>query len=366
MKNAKWTHMGMALVAAVWLLLAGMAWLRQPDALSIQERRPLAQFPEITGENLLNSKFMSDFESYTLDQFPLRNTFRRLKAQFHYNILRQKDNNGIYLTQGHAAKLEYPLKDAAIARAVTVFDSIRSKYLADSQIFLSVIPDKGYYLAEANGYPAMDYNALISQIQAGMPWATYVNLTDCLSAEDYYTTDTHWRQERLLPAAQRLCHALNIPAPHLSDYQQVAAPEPFYGVYYGQAALPMAPDTLYTLESDLLKGCKVMNYETGKYGSIYDTAKLTGDDLYEVFLSGPVSLLTIENPNAATDRELIIFRDSFGSAIAPLLVQGYKTITLVDIRYLSSAMLGRFIDFHGQDVLFLYSTLVLNNSETLK
>ena len=85
-----------------------------------------------------------------------------------------------------------------------------------------------------------------------------------------------------------------------------------------------------------------------------------------MFLSGSVSLLTIENPAAQTDRELIIFRDSFGSSIAPLLVQGYKTVTLVDIRYLSPAMLGRFIDFHGQDVLFLYSTLVLNNGQSLQ
>ena len=87
---------------------------------------------------------------------------------------------------------------------------------------------------------------------------------------------------------------------------------------------------------------------------------------YEVYLSGPKSLLTIENPQGQPGKELIIFRDSFGSAIAPLLVQGYQKITLVDIRYLSSAMLDRFLDFHGQDVLFLYSTLVLNNSNQLQ
>jgi hypothetical protein len=141
---------------------------------------------------------------------------------------------------------------------------------------------------------------------------------------------------------------------------------PFYGVYYGQAALPMAPDELVWMESELLKDCRVYNYETGKYGSVYDSGKLEGNDLYETFLSGPVSLLTIENPHAETDRELIIFRDSFGSSIAPLLVQGYKTVTLVDVRYISSAMLDRFIDFHGQDVLFLYSTLVLNNSNQMQ
>ena len=94
--------------------------------------------------------------------------------------------------------------------------------------------------------------------------------------------------------------------------------------------------------------------------------KLTSRDLYEGFLSGSRSLLTIENPNAASDRELIIFRDSFGSSIAPLLVQEYAKVTLVDIRYLQIDLLGRFLEFNGQDVLFLYSTLVLNNSETIK
>ena len=128
----------------------------------------------------------------------------------------------------------------------------------------------------------------------------------------------------------------------------------------------MEPDQLVMLESDLLRGCQVYNYETGTYGPIYDPEKLEGKDLYEVFLSGSVSLLTIENPEADTDRELIVFRDSFGSAMAPLLVQGYRTVTLVDVRYVSSKMLDRFLDFHGQDVLFLYSTLVLNNSAALK
>ena len=120
------------------------------------------------------------------------------------------------------------------------------------------------------------------------------------------------------------------------------------------------------LTSDLLDACTVYNYETGKTGPIYDLAKGAGKDPYELFLSGSVSLLTIENPNADTDRELVIFRDSFGSSIAPLLVEGYSSVTLVDIRYLASSRLGGFVDFTGCDVLFLYSAGVLNNSSTLK
>ena len=41
-------------------------------------------------------------------------------------------------------------------------------------------------------------------------------------------------------------------------------------------------------------------------------------DPYSVFLSGSKSLLTITNPSADTDRELVIFRDSFASSLAPL------------------------------------------------
>jgi hypothetical protein len=159
---------------------------------------------------------------------------------------------------------------------------------------------------------------------------------------------------------------MNTVEPAAEDYRKTPLEKPFYGVYYGQAALPMEPETLYIMESDLLDGCRVYDYETGKYGAVYDMGKLSSRDLYDVYLSGAKSLLTIENPAAGNDRELIVFRDSFGSSMVPLLVNGYSKVTLVDIRYIQSSMLPQYIDFHGQDVLFLYSTLVLNNSSTIK
>ena len=52
--------------------------------------------------------------------------------------------------------------------------------------------------------------------------------------------------------------------------------------------------------------------------------------------------------------------------MAPLLLPAYSRVTLVDLRYLKSDFLDQFIDFHGQDVLFLYGTTLLNESYTLK
>ncbi|MBQ7871482.1 MAG: hypothetical protein IJ357_05025, partial [Oscillospiraceae bacterium] len=65
-------------------------------------------------------------------------------------------------------------------------------------------------------------------------------------------------------------------------------------------------------------------------------------------------------------RHLILFRDSFGSSLAPLLLDSYGKITLVDLRYVSSALLDGLVDFTDADVLFLYSTTLLNSGSILK
>lgn len=365
--NKKIRILGAGIVAALWLCLCVAAWWKPAGEISDAERRKLRQFPELSTQTLLSGKFMTEFEEYTLDQFPGREDFRQLKALFHYYGLGQRDNNGIFLHRGYAAQLEYPLNEKSVENALEKFQKIYETYLRDSgsAVIAAVVPDKSYYLQDS-GYLTMDYEALFRMVREGMPYASYVNLTDTLALEDYYRTDTHWRQERLLNTAERLCEALGVTAPGQEDHTVTALQRPFYGVYYGQAALPMEPETLYVLESDLLSACTVTNFETGKTAAVYDMDKLDSRDLYDVFLSGAVSLLEIENPNAGTDRELIVFRDSFGSSLVPLLAADYARITLIDIRYVSSDLLGQFVDFHGQDVLFLYSTLVLNNSSTIK
>ena len=358
-------HKAMILLL-VWGALTLAAWFSPEKALSVSERRPLAGKPELSAGAVFSGNYMEDFEDYSLDQFPFRDSFRRLKAWFHYSVLGQRDNNGIYVYQGYAAKQEYPLNETSVAHALNRFQTLYETYLTQSNVYMAVVPDKGYYLAEQSGHLAMDYDRLYELVEIGMPWAAQVDLRDSLSAGDYYRTDTHWRQEKLLPAAGVLCQALGTAPPKAEDYTRTALERPFYGVYYGQAALPMEPDTLYLLESTLLENCTVYDYETGKTGSVYDRTKLESQDLYDVFLSGARSLLTIENPDGDPDRELIVFRDSFGSSMVPLLVQGYGKVTLVDIRYIRMELLGEYLDFAGKDVLLLYSTLVLNNSAAIK
>ena len=194
-------------LAAALVFVLSAACLFSPEKdFSESERRKLAKFPEFSAETLLNGKFMEGFESYSLDQFPLRDSFRRLKAFAQYNVFNLKDSNGIYVADGYAAKLVYPLKEGSVLDAAAKFGEIYDLYLGNSSgnIVVSVVPDKGYFLGEANGYPVMDYERLEKLLTENMPYAEYCGIFDTLSIEDYYTTDTHWRQEKILPAAKKI------------------------------------------------------------------------------------------------------------------------------------------------------------------
>ncbi len=350
-------------------LLSGACLLQKPAAVSDSERRPLAQMPEFSVETLLNGKFFADFETYTTDQFPLRDVFRQVKAWVQTKLLGRKDNNGYYEVDGYLSKLDGTLNKDSIAHAAERMKYLYNTYFAkgNHNIAYGIVPDKNYFLAAQNGYPAMDYDALRAMMRDELGGVMQeIDLFSALTIEDYYRTDTHWRQERLDKAVQEVARTLGI-TDRLSEQYTQQALSPFYGVYSGQSALPCAPETLYYLTNETLDNCIVTQIETGKTGPMYDLPRFEGADPYELFLSGSQAILTIQNPANTSGERLIVFRDSFGSALVPLLAEAYSEIVVVDIRYVNSAFLGRFMEFTGEeDVLFLYSTLVLNSSATLK
>lgn len=355
-------------MAAILGIISLFCWFKPHTDYSDSERRVLAKFPSLTLDTVTNGKFMSEFETYTLDQFPLRDTFRGLKSFSSLYLMGQSDVNDLTITDGYVAKNEYPLNEAMLDNAGKKFKYLYDTYMKDSNVnlYFSIVPDKNYYTSFKSGSLAMDYEMLVDTMTKQTDYMKYIDLFQVLSIRDYYRTDTHWKQENLVPVAIVLSDVMG--AEVSIHYEEIALEDPFYGVYYGQLAMPLAPDTITYLTNDILESCVVTDYNSGKPVNIpmYDLSKATARDPYELFVGGNTPLITIDNPLATTDRELIIFRDSFTSSLAPILATGYSKVTLVDIRYINSGMLGSFIEFTDQDVLFLYSTLVLNSSTILK
>ena len=299
------------------LLICGfaLAGLLMPDSdVSYSERRKLQQRPELSAQTMLSGEYMEDLEAWQLDQFPLRDSLRSVDAWFKHYILRQSDNNGVYLFEDGLYKAEYPLDEKQVLMAAGKIESVTSQYLSGMNVYYSIIPDKNYFVYEASGRPAMDYEQL-KQLMAENVTADYIDIFERLSVEDYYFTDAHWKQENIYPVAEALADAMGSEIAAYDSYEHREL-YPFYGVYMGQASLPAEPDTIVYLENEHTAAAVVTGAEFEGTKPMYEPEQIQSLDGYNVYLSGPQAVLTIECPTAENSRELIIFRDPLGSSIA--------------------------------------------------
>ncbi len=356
-------------VSFLLILFGGMLInLILPDEMySNSERRKLQQRPSYSYEALMNGSLFEEFENYSLDQFAFRDFFRKIKAMSNYYVFGQKDNNDIYIIDGNINKLDYPLNEKAVSYVVDKINTLYKTYLEGKDVSFAIIPDKNYFLAKKHGYLALDYEKMEAIMKESLIELTYINLFDQLTIDDYYRTDLHWRQEKIIKLADHILAEMgNVEKASEGEYT-INKYQPFYGSYYGQSALELKADTLVYLTSDFIEKAVVTDYEEKKQIDLYQVNQLGGMDSYDVFLAGAKALITIESPENKSGKELILFRDSFGSSIAPLLLTSYAKITLVDLRYISTELLENYIDFtKNSDVLFLYNTQVLNHGYMLK
>ncbi len=268
----------------------------------------------------------------------------------------------VYVYEGYAVSTEAAYDQKSLDYAAQKFRQLYDSYLTGNagHIYLSVIPDKGSFTMPPEGYTPASAQETAEALLAQLDFVQYADIAPGLTLADYYRTDPHWRQECLISTAQTLAQAMGVPP--AGDFRENTVDAPFYGTYADKAA-----DTLRYLTSDVLDACTVYDYETEAQETLYDLSAVDTDTPYDLYLQGSRSLLRIDSPLAATDKTLVVFRDSFGSSLIPLLSESYRTIYAVDIRYLSSQLLGRFLTLDGsEDVLFLYSTIVLQNSRTMK
>jgi len=326
--------------------------------ISVSERRRLAQFPEISTDKIISREAIEKWEKYAEDQFVQRDMFRKIKSFWSLNIFAQKDNNKLFIKDNAIYKMEYPLKENNVLKSAQKINDVYDKYLKNMNVYYSIIPDKDYYLAN-DDHLKIDFNKVEKIMREELTEEMkYIDIKDSLKLEDYYRTDLHWKQENLQEVVSKIQTSMNL-TPIKVSYKLVDKGD-FYGAYYGQLPTNLSADKLYILTNDIIENCITYNYETKKNAPIY--TEKTSADRYDIYLSGATPLISIENPNANTNKELLLFRDSFGSSLAPLLVENYSKITLIDLRYISSRILDQFIEFENQDVLFLYSTVVLNQN----
>lgn len=297
-----------------------------------------------------------------MDNFYQRETFRKLKTSVELDVFKKQDVNKIYKYNDFLVEQIYPLDEKSATNLTNKINYIKDSYLNETnKIYYSIIPDKNYYTD--NSHLKLDYGKMQQIMENNLNGLQYIDIFQDLNLDSYYYTDSHWKQEKLQNVAKTIAENMNFSITQNYNEQKVAT---FKGVYAGQLPINTKEDEIKILVNDVIADANAYNYETKEQGGIYNFKKLTGYDKYDIYLSGATPLIEISNANNKTNKTLVIFRDSYASSLAPLLMEGYSKITLVDTRYISPKILNEYVDFENADILFLYSTLVINNSMSLK
>lgn len=261
------------------------------------------------------------------------------------------------------------INENAINTNINKINEISDKYLKDMNIYFTLIPNKEYYLDEQNKQQFSQIENIVrSKVNNNIK---YFTIKETLKLEDYYRTDMHWKQESLRSTIEKIQQELNINVENTNNKYEEKSLGDFYGQYYKEINdNNIKPDELKYLSNKVLENCTVYNLENKKEEKIYNLDKVNETkNKYDLFLSGATSISIIKNKEINNNKKLVLFRDSFGSSIAPILTGNYEEIILIDIRYVNYTILENYINFEeykNADVLFLYNTRVINKSGIFK
>lgn len=360
MKSEK-TRNNIIVFGSVLLIVCMLIGYALPDKeVSVSERRHLAKPPKFSVSAITSGTYMTDMETYLSDQIMGREFFRKLYTFANQYLFFKTEVNGYVQKEDAIYRLEEVLSTEYVSRNAKYLDNIREKYFASNPCYCVLIPDKNYYLDKPIGYQRFDYQKEKELLTSNLK-CQYIDIEDCLTLKDYYRTDLHWRQERLAKVTDRILQGLGNQQGLDSEYEQVTASGQFAGSYLLPSGFQVKPDTLLYVWNDVIEKADVFDYEKQNRIPVYTTERIGAGDDYDVFLGGAKALLTITNEQCPTNKELIIFRDSYTSSLAPLLIESYRKITLIDLRYTKPDYALEQISWNEDtQVLFLYQTMTLN------
>lgn len=187
----------------------------------------------------------------------------------------------------------------------------------------------------------------------------------------YFRSDHHWTAKGAYYAYEAFVKAAGFSPVTLDKYPQKDFPG-FLGTLYDKTRSPKIaanPDTVEVFMPLVESDFKIHT----RNGSVLDWhvinesyGKPNFKNKYLVFLSGdePLSIITT---NVDTNRKILVFKDSYGNAFIPFLMNHYKEIHVIDPRHFKSNAVAYANEQAFDDILFLnYAVVVAGNQNFAK
>ncbi len=259
-------------------------------------------------------------------------------------------------------------------RYASIINAYKEALGSDVNVYSMLVPTSAeFYLPSkyskysASQKDAIDY--IYSELDEDIITVdAYSSLSSHTDEYIYFRTDHHWTQRGAYYAYCAFCDEAGIEPPPLTDYEE-RKKDGFVGSLYGYTGditLKNSPDDFYYYIppadfSAVAYNGKDMKY-LGPTKVFHEYA--SGSNMYGMFLGGDNMHLVIRS-DSNTGRKLVIFKESYGNALAPYFVNGFDEIYVIDIRYFGTNAVNYIKSIGATDVLFFDNIFAANTSSLI-
>lgn len=368
----KITNCLMATVFITFLLASLLLQVVIPEKnFSDLENRFLNQMPKFSLEALFEGDYTSDFEGYIEDQFPFRDEWIVLKNEFE-RLFGKKEANGVYFGKDdYYFEIRKSYDEERFLKNINYVNQFNTKLeeMGISTLFFPIYSSHMYYSDKLPAYaPFVDERKLVETLKSELGVEVLDSFEDLMQHTDeelYFKSDHHWNQLGAYYAYVALADRYGFEPLPLSAYEKKCSSENFVGTLYSKAPLFAYPGDEFCYYEDSKLAYEVyIRDDEETFNSMYFTENLTKKDKYVTFLSGNHGEVHIKS-NANTGRKLVMFKDSYSHALAPLLAAHFDEIVLLDLRYFNYPLIPYLEEFNPSDVLFSYHVMWFSDDKNL-
>lgn len=198
----------------------------------------------------------------------------------------------------------------------------------------------------------------------------YSKLAEHTDEYIYLRTDHHWAPLGAYYAYTAFAETLGMDYHPIEDYTEKVK-EGFVGSLYGYTndiTLANAPEQFhYFLPPDVTYSVQTYYYDTlaSKGSGALFHEYVEGGNCYGMFL-GADAIHTKVTTSTDNGRKIVVFKESYGNAFVPFLVNNFEEIYVIDIRYFGTNAVDYIKKIGATDVLFINNCFAANTSSLIK
>lgn len=271
----------------------------------------------------------------------------------HYNNNINAYYSGNVLVCGDYALEYFSMNSAGSSGYATIINNFANKY-PNLNVTSVLVPKSSTFNAPSgynnqfNNHQSF-INSTYSMMNSNVNKADVIGIMSQHKGEYmFYRTDHHWTSLGAYYASVAHCQANGITARELSSYETVTNTG-FIGTLYSFCNSPK-PSCLLANPDYTVGHLPATPYTTSGYPG---TAIVQSSKSYAgMFLGGDQGFLRFvtENKNG---KKLMIFKESYGNAFAPYMIDYYEEVIVIDIRYSTDSVASMIANYGITDVIII-------------